>query len=70
MTFPVAAGDPEDFTFLIGMTLEEAAQSRCGLTIRVTMRDDRPLIVTQDYRLDRLNVAVKDGLIVSVGKRG
>lgn len=69
MTYPVAGDAPEDFSDLIGLTPQEA-QARSGLAIRVTMRDGRPLIVTHDYRLDRLNVSVADGLVDFVRGRG
>ena len=59
----------EDFSELIGLTPAEAEALVEG-AIRVTERDNQPLIVTRDYRLDRINVATVDGKIVSVGRRG
>ena len=59
----------EDFSELIGLTPAEAEALVEG-AIRVTERDNQPLVVTRDYRLDRINVATVDGKIVSVGRRG
>lgn len=68
---PLYAGhDPEeDFSALIGLAPSEA-EAKSGSTIRATVRDGKYLIVTCDYRLDRINVSVRDGVITSVSGRG
>ncbi|UTC28954.1 hypothetical protein MARCHEWKA_04420 [Brevundimonas phage vB_BpoS-Marchewka] len=65
----VDAREPEDFSALIGLTIQEAEALTGGL-VRATMRDGRPQIGTCDYRLDRINVSVVDGRITAAGGRG
>ncbi|MFA5024191.1 MAG: hypothetical protein WC523_04505 [Patescibacteria group bacterium] len=36
------------------------------LTIRITKKDGLRLIVTRDYRINRVNVEVKDDVIIKV----
>jgi hypothetical protein len=70
-----AAGRPceiavrsESFEVLVGEPVEEAssiARSR-GFTLRTVARDGEELVVTQDLRLDRVNVAVEDGAVTAV----
>jgi hypothetical protein len=54
-----------------GMTESEAqaGADAAGLTLRVVSRDGEPLPATMDYRLDRVNVALVDGVVTeaSVG---
>jgi hypothetical protein len=57
---------------LIGLTLEEAAPvvAQAGFELRVVREDGVDLVVTEDFRENRLNVAVEDGIItelVSIG---
>lgn len=58
-----------DYDHIIGMTLDEAEKAS-GLKIRPTMINGQHMIVTRDYRLDRLNVSLKDGRIISVSGLG
>jgi len=37
-----------------------------GLVMRVVERDGEPLMVTEDYRTDRINVVVADGVVVAI----
>jgi hypothetical protein len=37
-----------------------------GVEMRVVERDGEPLMVTEDYRSDRINVVVADGNVVSI----
>jgi hypothetical protein len=49
----------QDFTDLIGMTYETARQAATGRGIRVlriSSRGGRAMVVTRDYRTDRLNI--------------
>lgn len=59
----------EDFSELIGLTPTEGEALVEG-SIRATVIDGRPQVGTRDYRVDRINVALQDGLIVSVSGRG
>jgi hypothetical protein len=56
---------------LIGMSEQEAATeaARQGWTWRVTVREGEALSVTMDYREDRLNASIENGIVteVSVG---
>jgi len=37
-----------------------------GMAMRVVERDGEPLMVTEDYRTDRINVVVADGVVVAI----
>jgi len=37
-----------------------------GMVMRVVERDGEPLMVTEDYRTDRINVVVVDGVVVAI----
>jgi hypothetical protein len=60
----------EEFTEmdLLGKSIEEAGRfvERSGYVIRMTRKNGQPLIITRDYRTNRINVAVIDGKIVEV----
>ncbi|HYT88067.1 MAG TPA: hypothetical protein VEL76_05055, partial [Gemmataceae bacterium] len=57
-----------DLKTLIGLDLGKAGEiaGRHGYSIRVTMQDGRPLLHTMDYRLNRINVSVVKGKVISV----
>jgi hypothetical protein len=68
-------GPPEgvfDATAIIGEGIGAATQAAAdkGCQIRVVVEDGKPLAVTQDYRPDRVNVAVKDGKVTKVESIG
>lgn len=50
---------------IIGKTVDEA-KSITGMTIRSVMINGNPVVVTRDYRTDRINVELLDGKIVRV----
>lgn len=57
--------DPQS---LVGMPLE-SAQRACNersLPHRVVLIDGKPQIVTRDFRPERLNFAVKKGIVIAV----
>ena len=59
----------EDF---IGMEIDAArvrARGR-GLTLRVVSKNGKVMVVTRDYREDRLNVHIVEGIIKQLGRRG
>lgn len=59
---------PQQSESLIGLTEQEAqkiAKER-GWTVRTAMRDGEAFMLTSDYRTDRVNLTVEDGLVVSV----
>lgn len=53
---------------VIGMTEEEAIQTIEGVsseevTYRVTRRDDENYAMTMDYRINRINLEIDDGIV-------
>lgn len=49
----------------LGMS-EEAAKiaiTDLGFRVRVVMRDGSPFMVTQDLRMDRVNLTIADGIV-------
>lgn len=64
----VAKGLDRDY---IGKTEAEAAKlaEERGLVTRVVSRDGEAMIVTEDHRVDRVNLDVNDGVVTAV-KRG
>lgn len=57
---------PEMFDDVIGKSYQEAKLLYPGVSWRVTRLDGQPQMVTMDFRTDRINVAIRDGLIDSV----
>ena len=53
---------------VVGMSEAEAEEaiSDAGFISRVTERDGQPLASTTDYRTDRINLAVADGVVIGV----
>ena len=51
---------------LIGLTLEQAKllAAKEGKTIRVMAEDDQNYVGTCDYRIERINLGLKKGLVV------
>ncbi len=64
---PIDTSKPET---LVGLTLEkaEAACDAAELKHRVIEINGEPQVATKDYRPERLNFAVKDGIIIAVTK--
>lgn len=63
----------QNFNDVIGLTIEEAKEKLkgCGInSIRPLMIDGEHMMGTMDYRLDRLNVSIANGLITSINKIG
>jgi hypothetical protein len=56
----------EGYEELIGKTVEEAKAEHPAMRIRVMKLDGKGQIGTADYRTDRINVAVEDGIITEV----
>ena len=54
----------QNYGSLIGMTVEEAKQ--IYRKIRVVKEDGVSLCVTEDFRMDRLNVATSGGIITEL----
>lgn len=50
---------------VVGMAYDEAIKlaDAAKLRLRITKMDKKARIVTRDYRLDRINVEVEDGII-------
>jgi hypothetical protein len=61
-----------NFEEYIGLTLIELEDllKQEGARVRVVSRDGVPCVVTRDYRLDRLNINLKNGVVDSVNGWG
>ena len=62
---------PEQVTFaedLVAQGVDEATAAEqigaAGYTYRVVMIDGEPLAMTMDYRLDRINLTLENGIVV------
>ena len=66
MVPPTTTSLPPDV--IVGLSVDEATQALTaqGLTLRVVREDGVDLIVTDDLREDRLNVAVEAGIVTEV----
>jgi hypothetical protein len=51
---------------IIGATISEAQELMTENTIRVSVRDGEHLVLTCDYRSDRINVETQDDTIVKI----
>jgi hypothetical protein len=58
----------EDFADLIGLTLEDAESvlKTKDMVIRPTQEDGEHLCGTADFRMDRVNVAIKNNIVTSI----
>lgn len=61
-----------DATALVGEPIAAAAEAAEaeGCSVRVVERDGRALAVTEDFRPDRINVAVRDGVVAEISGLG
>lgn len=57
-------------TNIIGKTIDEAKSMCKKCLVRETTRDGKPLMVTMDYRSERINVSIQQGIIKSVINTG
>ena len=57
-----------DATAVVGLPLEkaEATAEQKGCSVRMVERDGEQLAVTQDFRPDRVNVAIRDGEVTRI----
>lgn len=64
--------DSEFFASLVGKPVAEAQSlaEAAGYRLRVTVVDGEPNIVTMDFRMDRINVAVDNGVVTAFRGRG
>jgi hypothetical protein len=63
----------QDYSAMVGMTLEQAQNHATGLglrTVRVTQYNGQAMLGTADFRLDRLNVSVTNDIVSSVSGLG
>lgn len=63
----VVAGTEEFAATIVGKSSDEAeaATEAAGFTYRVVMVDGEPRAVTMDYRPDRVNVSLKDDVVIA-----
>ena len=61
-----------DFEKIIGMKFTEAAKAiqQEGFKVRITKQDGKNLIVTMDFDVNRINVAVDDDVVTKILGRG
>lgn len=61
-----------EFDSLLGKTVDEAEKLVRGIGkwIRVTSVNGEPMVVTRDYKVDRINVHVHFGMITKVQGAG
>jgi hypothetical protein len=64
---PPDGGGEIDFAALRGMRLEDATSfvEREGFVLRVVKIDGESMIVTEDYRMDRVNVEIENEIVVA-----
>ncbi len=59
------------YDYLIGNTLEQARMLITdAFSVRPVRVDGQACIVTQDYRLDRINVEIENGVITKIRNLG
>lgn len=65
---PARAIRDEDAQALVGLREDEATKVATGYgwTVRVAERDGESFMLTTDYRTDRVNLTVKDGVVTAV----
>lgn len=53
---------------LVGMPEKEAVESlkKLGITFRIALRDGEPFFLTMDYKPTRINLSIKDGIIIGI----
>lgn len=57
----------KEFGHLVGIPLEKGNDNiDPSFSIRVTKIDGQPCVVTHDFRLDRINVEIENGIITNV----
>ena len=58
----------DDLSHLIGMPEDNAIEQivNAGYTCRIVNRDGNYFIVTRDYRLDRINLTITNGIITKI----
>jgi len=64
-------GKPE-INKIVGMTYNEAKKhlDGYGYTCRIVVKDDKPLMVKGDIDMKRVNVFVKDDIVIDIDKIG
>jgi hypothetical protein len=69
---PLARMAPEIMNSVVGMSEDAAitAIEATGLVARVVERDGEALMVTMDYREDRVSLTVIDGVVTAAEARG
>lgn len=52
---------------IIGLPIAEAVKLclEAHFKMRITVKDGQPFMVTRDFRTDRIDVTVSDGIVVS-----
>lgn len=65
-------GEPFDPNVTVGKPVAEAVEffKERGYTLRMTKVDGQPAICTRDYRIDRINVSVENGIVTELTGRG
>lgn len=58
-----------NYDFLVGKTLDEVRSfaAGSGLTTRIVNMENIPFMLTCEYRQDRLNLTIKNGIVTEIG---
>lgn len=67
---PVVQARAPDFSYLIGHTTEEARELAPNYTVRITRVDGQPCLGTREVNMKRINVWVRNKVIVVVAGLG
>lgn len=53
---------------LVGLKEKKAKKlsNKAGWHLRVTIRDGYPIVITRDYRVDRINISVENEIVIEV----
>ena len=61
-----------EFSAYVGKPVEvlEQALHAAGKTMRITVKDGKLILTTQEVNVNRLNISVKNGIVASIGNFG
>ena len=54
-----------DYSSIIGKSVESVRKEFPDICFRISSMDNRPMILTRDFKVNRVNLAIVDGIILS-----